>query len=63
MPTGKEMFERKAYPHIVYPDRYRIQLRLNGALIYCFVVLDDSLQPRGKSITKHKGGRGAGSKV
>ena len=48
------MCERKAYPHIVYLDKNRIQLRVN--LVYCFVLLDDSLQPRGKSITKLKGG-------
>ena len=52
------MCEHKAYPHIVYLDRNRIPLRVNGALVYCFVLLDDSLQPRGRSITKLKGGGG-----
>ena len=27
----KNMCERKAYPHKVYPDRNRIRLRVNGA--------------------------------
>ena len=49
------MCERKAYPHIVYLDKNRIQLSLN--LVYCFVLLDDS-NPGGKSITKLKGGGG-----
>ena len=48
MQIGKEMCERKAYPHIVYLDRNRIPLCVNGALVYCFVLLDDSLQPRGE---------------
>ena len=48
MRIRKEMCEREAYPHIVYLDRNSIQLRVNGSLVYCFVLLDDSLQPRGE---------------
>ena len=33
MQIGKERCERKAYPHKVYPDRNRIRLRVNGALV------------------------------
>ena len=33
MQIGKERCERKAYPHRVYPDRNRIRLRVNGALV------------------------------
>ena len=29
---GKERCERKTYPHTIYPDMNRIQLRINGAL-------------------------------
>ena len=32
MRIGKDRCERKAYPHRVYPDRNRIQLRVNGDL-------------------------------
>ena len=62
MRIRKEMCERKADRHIVYLDRNSIQLCVNGSLVYCFVLLDDSLQPRGKSITKLVGG-GADSNV
>ena len=33
MRIGKERCERKAYPHRVYPDKNRIRLRVNGALV------------------------------
>ena len=33
MRIGKERCERKAYPHRVYPDRNRILLRVNEALV------------------------------
>ena len=35
MRIGKERCERKTYPHRVYPDRNRIRLRVNGALVRC----------------------------
>ena len=33
MRIGKDMCERKAYPHKVCPDRNRTRLRVNEALI------------------------------
>ena len=63
MRTGKEMCECKDYPHRVYPDRNRIRLRVNGGLVYHFLLLDDSLQYRRTFQNYTYQGGGAGSKV